>query len=145
MLNQYQAVFKSLHSHEVKYLVIGGIAVILHGVPRATFDLDIIIEATLENAERLLKALQNAGMGTAELITPEELLQHEISIFQDFIRLDVHTFSPGITFSEAWKERLIMKMGGQEIYVLSKSNLIKAKRAAGRRIDVQDADALSQD
>jgi hypothetical protein len=42
MLNQLRGVFESLHRHEVRYLVIGGIAAVLHGVPRATFDLDIL-------------------------------------------------------------------------------------------------------
>ena len=60
MLNQLQGVYSSLHKHQVKYLTIGGIAAILYGVPRATFDLDILIEATPENAQRLLDALLRA-------------------------------------------------------------------------------------
>jgi hypothetical protein len=55
MLNRLQDVFRSFQKHEGKYVVIGGIAVILHGVPRATFDLDIFIEATPGNAKRLLE------------------------------------------------------------------------------------------
>ena len=54
MLNQLQDVFASFQKHKVKYLVIDGIAAVLHGVPRATFDLNILIEATSENAQRLL-------------------------------------------------------------------------------------------
>ena len=54
MLNRLQDVFRSFQQHDVKYIVIGGIASILHGVPRATFDLDILIEASPENAQRLL-------------------------------------------------------------------------------------------
>ena len=57
----------------MRYLVIGGIAAVLHGVPRATFDLDILIEATPDNAQRLLNALLGAGLGTATLTTPERL------------------------------------------------------------------------
>jgi predicted nucleotidyltransferase len=62
MLNRLRDVFKSFQQHEVKYVVIGGIASVLHGVPRATFDLDILIEATPQNAERLLQALLDAGL-----------------------------------------------------------------------------------
>ena len=76
MLNPFLDVFSSLNSHGVKYLVIGGIAAIAHGVPRNTFDLDILIEATPENARRLLDALSDAGLGTALLTSPEELLKH---------------------------------------------------------------------
>ena len=55
MLNRLHGVFASLQSHEVRYLVIGGIAAVLHGVPRATFDLDILIDATPENAGRMVE------------------------------------------------------------------------------------------
>jgi len=54
MLNQLRDVFASFQKHEVKYVVIGGIAAVLHGVPRATFDLDILIEAKPDNAQRFL-------------------------------------------------------------------------------------------
>ena len=53
MLNRLKGVFKSFQQHEVRYVVIGGIAAVLYGVPRATFDLDILVEATPENANRL--------------------------------------------------------------------------------------------
>lgn len=52
MLHRLQDVFESFERHEVRYLVIGGIAAVLHGVPRATFDLDILIDATLARAQR---------------------------------------------------------------------------------------------
>lgn len=55
MLNRLQNVFASFQSHEVKYVVIGGIATVLHGVPRATFDLDILIETSpVQKDQRVL-------------------------------------------------------------------------------------------
>jgi len=74
VLNRLKGVFKSFQQHDVKYVVIGGIAAVLYGVPRATFDLDILIEATPENAQRLLDALIDAGMGTATLTNSDEIL-----------------------------------------------------------------------
>jgi hypothetical protein len=50
MLNRLQDVFASLNRHNVRYVVIGGIAAVLHGAPRATFDLDILIDASRDNA-----------------------------------------------------------------------------------------------
>ena len=67
MLHRLTDVFRSLQNHEVRYVVIGGIAAVLYGVPRATFDLDILIEATPENAQRLLDAFLEAGLGSAAL------------------------------------------------------------------------------
>lgn len=72
MLNQLKDVFLCFQKHEVRYLVIDGIAAVLYGVPRATFDLDILIEATPDNSSRLLDALVEARLGTAELTTPNK-------------------------------------------------------------------------
>lgn len=144
MLNRFQDVFKSLRSHDVKYIVIGGIAAILHGVPRATLDLDILIDASLKNAEALLTALEEAGMGTAALITAEQLLKNEVTIFNDRVRLDVQTTTPGIEFAEAWANRQVMQYRGSEFPVLSVSDLLKSKLAAGRPVDLQDAKILEE-
>ncbi|MBU0677196.1 MAG: hypothetical protein KJ626_03695 [Verrucomicrobia bacterium] len=86
MLNRLQDVFRSFQQHDVKYVVIGGIASILHGVPRATFDLGILIEATPENTRRLLDALLDAGLGTASLTNVQDVLANEHSSLLDFHR-----------------------------------------------------------
>lgn len=142
MLNRYRDVFKCFRCRGVKYVVIGGIASVLHGVPRATFDLHILIEATPENAGRLLEALLEAGMGTAALTTPEAVLANEITVFNDRVRLDVQTSTPGISFAEAWRNRLAVSFEGEEICVLSKADLVRSKRAAGRPVDMEDVRLL---
>ena len=80
MLNRLQDVFASLNRHDVRYVVIGGIAAVLHGVPRATFDLDLLIEPSPDNAERLVAALLEANLGTAALTSPREILANEITV-----------------------------------------------------------------
>ncbi len=142
MLNRLQDVFKSFQRHDVKYVVIGGIASILHGVPRATFDLDILIEATPENAQRLLDALLDAGLGSAALTSVQHLLSNEITIFKDRVRVDVQTSTPGIDFSAAWRRRRTVSYQGQEFFILAKSDLIASKRAAGRTVDLEDVRLL---
>jgi Nucleotidyl transferase of unknown function (DUF2204) len=142
MLNRLKGVFASFQRHDVKYLVIGGIAAILHGVPRATFDLDILIEVTPENAKSLLDALMEAGLGTATLTTAEDLLSNEITVFKDRVRIDVQTTTPGIVFGDAWKRREKMVFQGQEFYMVSKEDLIVTKRASGREIDLSDVRLL---
>lgn len=145
MLNQLQDVFASFQRHNVKYLVIGGIAAVLHGVPRATFDLDILIEATSDNAKRLLDALLEAGLGTAALTSAEELLSHEITIFKDRVRIDIQTTTPGVCFEEAWEEREDMTYRGVVFCVVSREGLIASKRAAGRAVDLEDVRLLELD
>lgn len=80
MLNRLQDVFASLSKYEVRHLVIGGIAAVLHGVPRATFDLDLLVDASPDNAQRLLDALVDAQLGTAALTSASEILANEITI-----------------------------------------------------------------
>jgi hypothetical protein len=144
VLENLKQIFRCLEKHKVKYLVIGGIAAALHGVPRATFDLDMLIEATAENAKRLLDALTEAGLGTAGLITPQNLLKKEITVFEDWIRIDVQTRTPGLKFEKAWDRREIMDYQGQRMWVLSRSDLISSKKAAGRKIDLEDVKSLTK-
>ena len=142
MLNQLQGVFASFQKHDVKYLVMGGIASVLYGVPRATFDLDILIEASVANVNNLLSALDKAGLGTASLISAEEILENEITVFKDYVRIDVLTSTPGINFDETWARREIMEFQEQQLFVLSKKDLIASKRAAGREVDLEDVRLL---
>ncbi len=142
MLNRVLDVFASFRSHDVKFVVIGGIAAVLHGVPRATFDLDILIEASQENAERLLEAMLAAGLGTAALITPEGVLANEITVFQDRVRIDVQTSTPGINFDDAFANAKRFEFQGQTFLVLSVQDLINAKLASGRPGDLEDVRVL---
>jgi hypothetical protein len=142
VLNRLQGVFRSFQQHDVKYVVIGGIAAILHGVPRATFDLDILIEATPNNAQRLLDALLDAGLGTAALTSSGDLLANEITVFKDRVRVDVQTSTPGVRFVDAWSRRRTVAYQGQEFFILAKEDLIRSKRAAGRPVDLEDVRLL---
>lgn len=142
MLNRLQDVFKSFQQREVKYVVIGGVASVLYGVPRVTFDLDILIEATPENAERLLAALTDVGFGTAALTNPEDVVVHEITVFNDRVRIDVQTCTPGVSFQDAWRRRQTVTYQGQDFFIVSKEDLIASKRAAGRDVDLSDVRLL---
>ena len=142
MLNRLKDVFASLQRHDVRYVVIGGVASILHGVPRATFDLDVLIQADLPNATELLKALEEAGLGTATLISAKEILANEITIFRDRVRIDVQTSTPGLDFAIAWQRKNTMTYQGQDFFVACKEDLIASKRGAGRPIDLEDVRLL---
>ena len=142
MLNRLQDVFKSFQQHDVKYVVIGGVASVLHGVPRATFDLDILIEATTENAQRLLAALVEAGFATATMTNAQDIVAHEITVFSDRIRIDVQTRTPGISFQDAWRKRKTITYQGHDFFILSKEDLIASKRASARPVDIEDVRLL---
>jgi hypothetical protein len=142
MLNQLQDVFKSFQRHDVRYVVIGGIASVLYGVPRATFDLDILIEASTENAQRLLAALMDVGFGTAAMTDAQDVVAHEITVFNDRVRIDVQTRTPGLAFQDAWRHRKTVTYQGQDFFIVSREDLIASKRAAGREVDLNDVRLL---
>ena len=148
MLNRYRDVFASFHSNECRYVVLGGIAAILYGVQRTTFDVDILIEPTEANAEKVIRALREAGLGTAYLITVEELPAHEITIFKDRVRVDVQTstpgLTPGLTFDNAWENRCELSFGGPPFFVVSRDDPIRSKLAAARPIDLSDVKQLRE-
>jgi hypothetical protein len=142
MLNRLKDVLASFEQNEVRYVVLGGVAAILYGVPRMTYDLDILIDATEENAGRLLKALDEAGFTTTELTNPQRVASSDMSIFEDFVRLDVLTNTPGLSFEEAWQDKQTIAYQGQAFYMVSLRHLLDSKRAAARDIDLQDVSVL---
>lgn len=111
-------------------------------LPRATFDLDILIDGTQDNAQRLIDALLAAGLGTAALTSAEEILANEITVFKDRVRIDAQDLTPRFTFDDAWAHRISMAYQGQPFNVVSRADLIRAKRAAGRPVDLEDVRLL---
>jgi len=138
----HRDVFASFARHEVRYVLIGGAAVIIYGVPRMTFDVDVLIEATPENAAAVLAALREAGLGTAWDIEPDELLAQEIVIFKDILAVDVHTRTPGVSFDEAWERRRMEMVEGVPVSLAGIDDLIASKEAADRDVDREDVAIL---
>lgn len=95
--------------------------------------------------KNLLAAMAAANLGTATLISAEELLAHEITVFQDRVRIDIQTSTPGLEFPVAWENREVMEFQGQKFFVVSKDDLIASKKAAGRAVDLEDVRLLTLD
>lgn len=79
------------------------------------------------------------------MISADEILSNEITVFKDRVRVDVQTSTPGLSFSEAWQRKEVMVYNEQPFYIVSKSDLIAAKRASGREVDLQDVQVLELD
>ena len=144
MKQGYSELYRSLKKHKVKYLLVGGMAAVLYGSPRLTKDVDILIEPSLANINRLLKALADAGFGTAALTSAKKVLANEVTIFDDYVRLDVLAKIKGVDFKKGWKSRWVVNLGGIRVPVLGLSDLIRAKKASGRQIDLQDVRTLNK-
>ncbi|MCK4782907.1 MAG: nucleotidyltransferase [Desulfobacteraceae bacterium] len=144
MIKNHLRLYKSLNGRRVKYIIIGGVAAIVYGVPRSTLDVDIFIEPSLKNAEKLLKALKGAGFGTASLTSPQKVIGNELTVFEDYIRLDVFTKVKGMQFEKAWKHRVIKKIKAIPIKFASLKDIISSKKASKRHIDKEDLKLLKQ-
>jgi len=144
MLADHLRLYNSLNKNRVKYLVIGGVACAIYGSPRVTFDIDIFVEPVIKNCRALLKAMKEAGFGTAELTTAEKLQKNELTIVRDFVDLDILTKVKGIEFSSCWQKRAAKKVNGIKINFISFEDLKKSKKASGRGIDKYDLGILSK-
>jgi hypothetical protein len=129
----------------VEFLIVGAHALAVHGLVRATKDLDVWIRADQVNATRALAAIQSFGAPLHDL-TIDDLSRPGV-VFQigvEPIRIDIITRIDGVAFDDAWTDRLSVRFGDQPAGVLSRHHLIANKRAAGREQDLVDANWLER-
>jgi len=125
--------------------VVGGLAVAFHGAPRFTADLDFLVRPTRENALKVIRAIDEFGMGgvgvTADdLSLPDQIVQLGVKPN----RIDLITSVAGLTFEEAWLSRIPGEIDGITTQYIGRDALIRNKEATGRRQDILDADKLKR-
>jgi hypothetical protein len=128
---------------DVRFLIVGAYALALHGRPRATADLDVWIEATPDNAQRVMRALAAFGAPLADISEADfarEGVTYQIGIPPG--RIDILTELTGITFAEAWTDRLRRPFGDVEVEFIGRASFIRNKRATGRPRDLGDIDGM---
>jgi len=131
-------------SFGVRYVVVGAYALAAHGVPRFTADLDLFVEPTPENAERILGSLQEFGFGGLGL-AKDDLCREDVVIrFAEPPRqIDLLTSISGVDFAAAWSERFLVPVSENlAIPFLSRNLLIKNKAASRRTKDLADLELL---
>ncbi len=144
--SDFSDLLRIFNDHNVRYLIIGGYAVVQYAEPRFTKDLDVLIGTDINNADAVYNALKEFGAPLADL-TPKDFSE-EGFFFQmgvPPVRVDVLMGIPGIKFDECWDRRMEVDFDGLKAIFISKQDLILSKRAAGRPQDLIDADLLSQE
>jgi len=126
-----------------EFLIVGAHALAAHGVPRATGDLDIWVNTTSDNATRVMAALVAFGaplldLTLADLTTPDTVFQ----IGQVPNRVDILTGVSGVSFSDAWPRRVLLRIEGIDVPVLSRQDFVVNKRTSGRPKDLLDLELL---
>ncbi len=134
---------ESLNANEVRYLVVGGYAVAIHGYPRYTKDLDIWVDLSGENAEHIVQAIREFGFGSLGLTSEDFLGTDQIIQFgYPPNRIDLLTSLPGVEFESCFKNLIPVDIGGITASFIGLSDLRRNKAASGRPQDIADIDNL---
>jgi len=131
--------------HNVKYLVVGGYAVMRYTEPRFTKDLDLFISVEIKNATAVYNALKEFGAPLSGLTVKD--FSQEGYFYQMGLppmRVDIMMSIPGVKFDDAWSQRERLTIDGIEMNFISKKDLIASKKASGRSQDLIDVENLEK-
>lgn len=130
---------------EVHYLLVGGYAVSFHAVPRFTKDIDLWIDPSEDNLERAVAALAHFGAPTSAVDALRSSTGLDVVwMGRPPMRIDLMKEIPGVVFEEAWPRRVSTSWDGVSVTIIGREDLIRAKRASGRELDLIDATTLER-
>ncbi|MHA1798539.1 MAG: DUF6036 family nucleotidyltransferase [Candidatus Helarchaeota archaeon] len=155
----YFDVIKALFQKRIKYLIVGGLAVNLYGVPRVTLDIDLIVSMEKGNIVKLNQALKKLNFIPRLPVNPDDLANTEIlkkwideknlkafSFYnknEEFKVIDIIITHP-LDFENAYKHKVTKKIGSIELYLVSIDDLIKMKQSINRPQDISDINLLKK-
>ena len=145
LARDFKELLRLLNANSVKYLLIGGYAVVLHGYVRNTNDLDIVVSDEPDNARRVAKALAEFGFGEttldAELFTQKDSL---VRMGVEPMKIEILNYLKGVGFDEAYERRKHVKVEDIDVTVIGLDDLIANKTAVGRLRDLNDIAELKK-
>lgn len=153
----FEPVFSALNGADVRYVIVGGLAVVLHGHPRLTADMDIVLDLESAAARRAIEALTGLGLRARPPVDPlafADSRQREVWIAEKgmkvftlfspanpLLSLDLFVREP-MPFEDLWARAETMDLGGIKVRVACLDDMIAMKQAAGRPQDIADIEAL---
>jgi hypothetical protein len=138
----FEELFACLTARNARALVVGGYAVAYHAKPRFTKDIDIFVDPSTDNVERVLQALTDFGFGDLGVVAADFTPGRVVQLGVPPNRADLLTAIDGVSFEEAWAGRAAGHLGPQPVFYIGREDLIRNKRASGRPQDLADVDAL---
>ena len=142
----FKELLELFNRQEIDYIVVGAYALAFHGAPRNTGDIDLLLNPTLENAQRILVALEEFGFGALGLTVedfqrPEQVIQLGVAP----VRIDLLTSITGVSWEEAASGHVDGEYGDVPVRYLGREQYIANKRALGRKKDRADLEALGEE
>lgn len=143
MDKNFKEFIQLLNKNRVKYLIVGGYAVALHGHPRYTKDLDIWIYVSTVNAERLINTLNEFGFTSLDLKSNDFLIyENVVQLGAPPNRIDLLTSVDGVEFDSCYESKFEVEIEGIRINFINLEDLKKNKKASGRHQDLADLENL---
>lgn len=134
-----------LNKHKVTYMVIGGYALAFHGKPRHTGDLDIWIDISEDNAEKMVSVINDFGMRSLGLEKVDFLQKGGITqIGYPPLRIDILNEIDGVNFNDAYPNKQVIDIDGLPVNYIGLDDLIKNKQVSGRQQDLADVNTLNK-
>ena len=141
----FKELLELFNKHGVDYLIVGAFALAMHGVPRNTGDLDILVKPEKPNAERILAALKEFGFGSQDITIDDIIIPGKvIQLGMPPVRIDIITSITGVSWEDAYDNLVEEEYGGIRVNYLGLDQLIANKKALGRYKDLADLDALGE-
>lgn len=139
----FEELLKLFNKYKVKYCIIGAFAVGFYALPRYTKDMDILVEATVENGQRIVEALKDFGFESLKL-KKEDFGRKEkiIQLGYEPVRVDLLTSIKGCSFKKIWENKVRASYGQQKVYFIGLDDLIRAKKVSNRKSDKIDLKIL---
>ncbi len=143
--SDYKDLLAAFNAAKVEFLVVGAHALAAHGHPRYSEDFDVWVRPSEDNAVRVYEALSRFGapmdrVSVSDFVNDDLIFQIGVAP----IRIDVITSISGVTWEEAWPQKISATYGGIPVFVLGRETLIVNKRASGRRKDLIDIETLKR-
>lgn len=143
LTKDFKEFIQLLNAKKIEYLLVGGYAVILHGYPRFTGDIDFWINPAPKNAKRIIEVLDQFGfsslnLGIDDFTHPDQIIQ----LGHEPYRIDLITSIEGVFFDECYTQKVVFHVDNIPIQTISKGMLKKNKKAAGRHKDLDDFEHL---
>lgn len=141
----YEELLRLFNKHKVKYCIVGAFAVAFYAQPRYTKDMDILVEASLENGRKLINALKDFGFESLKL-SPEDFTESKqiIQLGYEPVRIDLLTSIEGTCFEEVWKHKKRGTYGKTKVFFIGLNELINNKKALNRKQDQADIELLRE-
>ena len=142
----FKELLELLSAHGVEFVVVGGYALAFHGAPRYTGDIDLFVNPSHENAQRIIAALSDFGFASPDLSAKDfEEPDRVVQLGRPPVRVDIVTSIDGVMWAEAWQGKAQGVYGDVPVYYLGREQFVKNKKATGRRRDLADLEALGEE